>query len=624
MQSGTEPLGQELAKEMRELRTRLGARRLGAERAVKLEETDEATRRAVREEAEQDDGLDLLWPPGQQAAGARLGERALQDLEIETLVQALASGSKREHHDLIRRVLGELCRDPEAIRYRQAISGDLIRDQKLAHGIEELLPRLDQLNAYSMADRDMPELFQLAWWLGEMETYVDCIRATVRVFAEADDEPRSAGLCALRDQAVEIEARDSFQTLARKLPPLLACIRGVTSITIGVNLDQDLQPVAATLLSLNEEPFSEAPLLRLLLGGSGSQGCVMPLHTMPLMEGGSAVPQPGRRARPMLVPLFRDLSRIMEQVSKPIAAALQAYIQVNRRWLVRIRPALAFYAGAARLARRLQESGLPVCLPEIVPEAERICQVADGYNVNLALHHVERGGGDQTAEIVTNDVSLDDEGRIAILTGPNRGGKTTYTQAIGLMQVLAQVGLFVPGSQARISPADGVYTHFPTEEELVRGTGRFGDEAQRLRQILEQATRHSLILLNEALSGTYAGESLYLSRDVVLILRMLGARVVFATHLHELAEQVEAINTEAAGDSHVVSLVSSRIDQATTAQGAHEAAERRSYRVVRSRPMGRSYALELARHYGISLDQLRQVLMDRGVIDLEEPGASEP
>jgi len=622
MQVGMEALGRELAREMKELRTRVGARRLGGERAAKLEGTDEATARAVQEEAEQDDGLDLLWPPGRQAAGTQLGERALQDLEIETLVQALASGSKREYHDLIRRALGELCRDPEAIRYRQAIGGDLIRDPKLAEGIEALLPRLDQLSAYSMADGDMPELFQVAWWLGEMETYVDCIRAVVRVFAAAGGEPGSAGLCALRDQAAEIEGRDSFQTLTRELPPLLARIRGVASITIGVNLDQDLQPVAATLLSLNDEPFSEAPLLRLLLGGSSGQGSVMPLHGMPLIEGGSAIPQPRRRANPMLVPLFRDLSQVMEQVSKPVAAALQAYIHVNRRWLVRIRPALALYAGAARLARRLQARRLPVCLPEIAPEAERICRVRDGYNINLALHHLDRG--DRQAEIVTNDLCLDDEGRIAILTGPNRGGKTTYTQAAGLIQVLAQVGLFVPGSEARISPADGVFTHFPAEEELVRGTGRFGDEAQRLRQILEQATRHSLILLNEALSGTYAGESLYLSRDVVLILRMLGARVLFATHLHELAEQAAAINAEVEGDSRVVSLVSSRIDGAAMAQGAEEAAERRTYRVVRSRPMGRSYALELARHYGISLDQLRQVLADRGVIEPDHrPGSWE-
>ncbi|MBN1661032.1 MAG: hypothetical protein JXA93_21735 [Anaerolineae bacterium] len=615
MQPGMEALGQELAKEIRELRARLGARQLGADRAGKQESTAGVWRQAATVDVEEDDGIDLLWPSGQQPAGTRLGEHTIRDLEIETLVYGLAIGSRREHQEMIRRVLFELCEDPEAIRYRQAITGDLIRAPWLAAGLEEMLPLLDQLSAYSMADRDMPELFQVAWWLSEMETYVDCIQALVRVFQEASDEPQAAGLRALRDLAVEIETRPSFQNLARELPPLLARIRGVTSITIGINLDQDLQPVAATLLSLNEEPFIEAPLLKLLLGGSGEQESVMPLHTIPLVSGGSAIPQGSRRPNPMLVPLFRDLSRIMEQVSKPIAAALQEYVHVNRQWLVQLRPALAFYAGAARLARRLEAGSLPVCLPEIVPAAERLCQVRDGYNVNLALHWLERGMERVSAQIVTNDVDLNDEGRIVILTGPNRGGKTTYTQATGLLQVMAQAGLFVPGSQARISPADGVYTHFPAEEELDRGTGRFGDEAQRLREVFEHATRHSLILLNESLSGTHAGESLYLSRDIVRIARMLGARVVFATHLHELAEKVETINAETPGESRVVSLVSSHIDQATIAQGADEVAERRTYQVVKSSPMGRSYALELARHYGISFDQLRQALVDRGVLD---------
>ncbi|HSJ58466.1 MAG TPA: hypothetical protein VLC95_14890 [Anaerolineae bacterium] len=611
-----EALGQELAKEMRELRTKLGARQLGAERAgdgIRAGKHGGAHEGAT--DLADDNGIDLLWPAGRQRAGTRLGEQAIQDLEIETLVHGLAVGSRREQHEMIRRVLFELCDDAEAIRYRQAIAGDLIRDPRLAAGLEKMLPLLDQLSAYSMADRDMPELFQVTWWLGELETYVDCIQALVRVFQETSDEPESAGLRGLRDLVVEIEARAGFQNLARELPPLLARIRGVMSITIGINLDQDLQPVAATLLSLNEEPFTEAPLLKLLLGGSGGQESVMPLHSVPMVSGGSVIPQGSRRPNPMLVPLFRDLSRIMEQVSKPIAAALQEYVHVNRQWLVQLRPALAFYAGAARLAHRLQAGGLPVCLPEIAPANERLCRVREGYNVNLALHWLGRGMENVSAEIVTNDVDLDDEGRIIILTGPNRGGKTTYTQATGLVQVMAQAGLFVPGREARISPADGVYTHFPAEEELDRGTGRFGDEAQRLREVFEAATRHSLILLNESLSGTHAGESLYLARDIVRIVRMLGARVVFATHLHELAEKVETINHDTPGDSRVVSMVSSRIDQATIAQGADEVAERRTYQVVKSPPMGRSYALELAQHYGISFDQLRQALVDRGALD---------
>lgn len=122
-------------------------------------------RQAARDEVEQGEDLDLLWPPGQGSGGVGLGERVVQDLELETLIQALAIGGKREDQELIRSVLLDLCRDPEAIRYRQAICGDLVRSEALAEGIEGLLPRLDQLNVYSMGDPDMPELFQVAWWL---------------------------------------------------------------------------------------------------------------------------------------------------------------------------------------------------------------------------------------------------------------------------------------------------------------------------------------------------------------------------------------------------------------------------------------------------------------------------
>jgi len=152
-----------------------------------------------------------------------------------------------------------------------------------------------------------------------------------------------------------------------------------------------------------------------------------------------------------------------------------------------------------------------------------------------------------TAPIVTNDVSMDDDGRIGILTGPNQGGKTTYTQMVGLCQLLGQTGLWVPAAQARLSPVDNIYTHYPVEEHLARGTGRFGDEAQRLSQIFAHGTRHSLVLLNESLASTNPGESLYIAQDIVRILRRLGARAIFATHLHELAADVAALNASTAG-----------------------------------------------------------------------------
>ncbi|MCL7454063.1 MAG: hypothetical protein M8467_13550, partial [Anaerolineae bacterium] len=582
MQLGGEAaVSRELAKEIRSLRAKLGARQLGGRHGDERHAPDRAQGRVSGVVDHGDEGVNLLWPAGRPQTGLALYDSAVHDLELSTVVRAIALGDRSEHGDLIQRVLYELCGDPEVIRYRQAIVADLIRDPELARGIEELLPLLDRLNDYSMTSRDMPELFQVAWWLGELETYVDCIEALVQVFARSEGEPASEGLCALRDLVLEIQARDSFQDLRRELPPLLSRIRGVMSITIGINLNQDLQPVAATLLSLNEEPFTEAPLLKLLLGGSGEQETVMPLHTVRELSGAGGRMPGDRRPNPMLIPLFRDLSRVMEQVSKPVAAALEAYVDVNRRWLLRLHRALAFYSGAAQMVRRLQAAGLPLCCPVVAPMEDRVCQVADSYNVNLALQLLAQGVDDLTREVITNDIALDEDGRIIVLTGPNRGGKTTYTQGVGLVQVLAQAGLFVPGSEALISPVDNVYTHFPSEEELVKGTGRFGDEAQRLRELFARATRHSLVLLNESLSGTYAGESLYLARDVVRILRLLGARVVFATHLHELAERVEAINDELDGDSLAVSMVSSRIDQEAIAQGADEVAERRTYKVIK-------------------------------------------
>jgi DNA mismatch repair protein MutS len=213
-----------------------------------------------------------------------------------------------------------------------------------------------------------------------------------------------------------------------------------------------------------------------------------------------------------------------------------------------------------------------------------------------------------TAPIVTNDVAMDEDGRISILTGPNQGGKTTYTHMVGLCQLLAQTGLWVPAAQARLSPVDNIYTHYPVAEHLASGTGRFGEEAQRLHQIFAHATRYSLILLNESLASTNPGESLYIAQDLVRILRRLGARVIFATHLHELAAAVDALNASTAGESRIVSLVASGTE-------AGDESPRCSYKIVPGPPLGCSYAREIAARYGISSDQLTALLQQRGIFE---------
>jgi len=285
---------------------------------------------------------------------------------------------------------------------------------------------------------------------------------------------------------------------------------------------------------------------------------------------------------------------------------LRQYDSLHSGFLAALRDDLAFYLAAVRLMDRLRSRGLSVCRPEIAPMTEWVCELHEAYNLNLALHQMAHP--DEASRIVTNDVHLGDNGRIGILTSPHQGGKTTYTQMVGLSQILAQAGVWVPAARARISPVDNIYTHFPVEEQVAKGTGRFGDEAQRLSLIFARGTRHSLVLLNESLASTNSGESLYIAQDIVRVLRSLGARAMFATHLHELAADVAALNTSTDGDSLIVSLVASRRESA-------DDDPRRSYKIVPGPPLGRSYAREIAAQYGISYDQLTALLQERGVLE---------
>jgi DNA mismatch repair ATPase MutS len=312
-----------------------------------------------------------------------------------------------------------------------------------------------------------------------------------------------------------------------------------------------------------------------------------------------------------LIPLFRDLAEVLEKIVRPLGKIFKQYISLNGGFLGRLRHEMGFYIAACRLFYRLKEQNLPLCFPTITPIEERVCDVSAAYNLNLVRHQMIANPGLNIGErIVQNDCLMGDQwGRIFILTGPNQGGKTTYTQMVGIIQIMAQAGLFIPGQAARISPVDGIYTHYPIEEKLERETGRFGDEAQRLSDIFKEASRYSLILLNESLASTSPGESIYLAQDIIKIFRQMGVRVIFNTHLHDLAENIDEINQTVRGDSVITSLVASKINGVENIGDGH-----RSYRIYPGPPMGRSHALEIAVKYGISYDQLQLLLVERGLI----------
>jgi DNA mismatch repair protein MutS len=140
--------------------------------------------------------------------------------------------------------------------------------------------------------------------------------------------------------------------------------------------------------------------------------------------------------------------------------------------------------------------------------------------------------------VTPNDLALDDEARVVILTGPNMAGKSVYLRQTGHIVVLAQMGAFVPARSARVGLVDRVFTRVGAQDNLARGQSTFLVEMVETASILNNLTPRSLVLLDEVGRGTSTFDGLAIAWAVVEELHDRGARpkVLFATHFHELTQ----------------------------------------------------------------------------------------
>lgn len=535
-----------------------------------------------------------LCYPAERPASAGGGDRPL----VDRAAADLGLDSLRTRFELPAEFLYELCADAAAIRYRQEVLADAVASSELRTLFAQLQPMLHELAYFTKTRTEQSSpLQQAVWRLGELETYVACLTA----LGEAAALPgmRSAGMRALGAFVRERRQDPVYRRLEAELPALRGGLKRRASVTIGINLDSQLRPSEAALLRVHDRKFEDTPLLTRLFGASN------PFRPLTRVNRTSS-----------MTPLLGELDRVLGAVARPLARALGQFVQLQVRDVLPLEQEIRFYLGGARLALALRERGMPTCVPGLAPAGDRRAQATELYDVSLAL----RGAPQEPAgAVVRNDLDAGEAGRIAILTGPNQGGKTTFVRAVGVMQVLAQAGLQVAARTAAISPADRVITHFPSQEGGAGEGGRLAEEARRLGAVFADASERSLVLLNESLSSTSPSESLYLAEDVVRALRLLGARAIFATHLHELGERLARINAEGDGGSLVVSLVAGIApdrDGADGADGAHGAdgaqtRMRRTYRIAPGPPVGSSYARDIADRYQISFERLKPKILAR-------------
>ena len=436
-------------------------------------------------------------------------EALVQDLELTTLVRAMANGNEFLT-EISGKVLLASLQDPDVIRYRQQILADCLAAPEVIREMYDVAVAalLDKRNFWGIygASYQSPSS-NLSGAVSYLGAYVARLRQ-LRAIADAHaGKFRSTGL------------RSLFATLERELDDQyfeeisyhLRQLRLRAGVLISAELDRDNRGINFVLRDPGDarRPWKE----RLGIAPRSSYSFTLPPRDL---AGGQ---------------ILDDLTG--RGINLVANAAAQSADHIGS-YFTMLRAELAFYVGCLNLADRLAAKGVPTTVPEPAPPSSLTFSCTDLRDPCLELI--------SDSPVVGNDVHADGK-PLVIITGANSGGKSTFLRSVGLAQLMMQCGLFVTAQAYRANTAPGIFTHFLRAEDPGMTSGRLDEELSRMSAIADQIRPHCLMLFNESFAGTNEREGSEIGCQIVRALLEAQVKVFFVSHRFGFAEHFHRQHT---------------------------------------------------------------------------------
>ncbi|QDZ14329.1 MutS-related protein [Humibacter ginsenosidimutans] len=432
-------------------------------------------------------------------------EALTEDLGLDPLIAAMGTGDGFLE-DAARRLLLEPLVDVDDILYRQQVLSDCMRNEGIVRELYALA--LDaftrQRKVYGwLSDRNPGATLSHA--VQVLEIFVSELRTLRLIAVDHAHEFESAGF----RRFFEMTVRELDDAYFAEIDRHLRRLRFRGSVMISAHLDRGGKPSALVL----RRPEREKRTI-----GERWSALTHPIPAFRIAERDEA----GADA----------LNEFRGKGMNLVADALARSTDHILSFFSMLRLELGFYIGCLNLIHALDDRTQHTSMPVPVAQAQQMFACDELYDPSLAL--VGSAAGGEGVAVVGNTIDAGSH-PLMMVTGANRGGKSTFLRSRGLAQLMMQAGMVVPARAMTATVASGVFTHFKREEDTELASGKFDEELARMNEIVGQITPASLMLFNESFAATNEREGSEIARQIVRALLDSGIRVVYVTHLYDLA-----------------------------------------------------------------------------------------